>query len=218
MQTGRPSEFDLHPRLVSVIGSGPSLKGQDLSSTREAGFVIAVNDAWRQLTFAPDVVVTIDTLRLRERFYDCPHKVIAAIPERYGTAAADMHCDRIPAPRWLHYMRRAQGGGMSSDETVLNAGGNSGFGALNFAYHMRPRKIALFGFDMAEMANHWHGRRPINVSVMSERTRLRCIESFAIAAAHIREAGIAVANCNPNSAITAFPLMTHERGIQWSLT
>jgi len=144
---------------VAIIASGLSLVGVDFSNHgfRNDGYIICVNDSWRNpLAPDPDCVVTIDTVKLTERFRGCPHKVIAGVPDNFGTHKAKEPIDRIPPKRSLLTMRRLGLLGFSEDEGAIHSGENSGYAAFNLAYLMRPEHIFLFGIDLTNMGQHCH--------------------------------------------------------------
>lgn len=52
--------------------------------------------------------------------------------------------------------------GLSRDPEWLNRGGNSGYQAINLAYHLGAQKIVLLGYDMSHDNGkaHWFGNHP----------------------------------------------------------
>lgn len=197
----------LSPRKVRrgdavVVCCGPSIRGHDLRAVRRAPLVVGVNRAWEFLPVRFDAIVTIDTVRLRERAKGCPHPFIAAVPADYGTEAAEHACDREPRVETIRYLKRGQGEGFSDDKGVINSGLNSGFGALNWVYQQRPRRVFIFGLDASDMTDHFYGRAS---SAMPEHRAARIPHMFATALPQLQRAGIQVFNASPRSAVTAFP-------------
>jgi len=84
--------------------------------------------------------------------------------------------------------------------------GNSGGAAINLAYHFGVKRILLFGFDMKLDENknqHWHkyyAGDPRTIQSVFDR-QSSCFPVIAQDLLGIVE----VINCNPDSAITAFP-------------
>jgi len=104
------------------------------------------------------------------------------------------------------YGRAKAPGGLSDDPTAINTG-NSGFGALNLAYHMRPEKIVLLGID----ANHNLPR----VTGGYSRSLDHLPELFGTACPQLKAAGIQVVNGSLISKITCFPRVSPERAMEW---
>ncbi len=191
-------------RKVAVIGSGMSLNNVDFNNFKNDGYVICINDAWRKFR-DPDIVVSIDTVKLVPRFTDCPHKVVIAIPP-------DFKADKYNSPRKLLWMRREQNTGLSDFPSVLHAGENSGYGAFNLAYLLKPEKIFLFGIDLVNMGHHSHPHS--DPRIMRDSTVTRLPGYFETAVPQIEAAGIKVVNGSPISKITCFPKTTPEEAIE----
>lgn len=197
-------------KKVAIIGGGLSLRGVDFFRMKRDGFIIAINDAWRGFE-RPNIVFTIDTVNLRKRFDDCRYKVVIAAPDDYGKPDAKHLCDqKEPNPRW-HYMERRLEPGLAKQNYAIHSGENSAYGALNFAYHMQPEAIYLFGIDMVDMGSYWHDHcdlRPQNGEVCR-----RVPDNFKTTLEQLARAGIKVYNCSPISAITCFEKITPQDGI-----
>jgi hypothetical protein len=92
--------------------------------------------------------------------------------------------------------------GLSEDRRIAHTGGCSGAAALNIAYHLRPRRIALVGFDYDGSGCHWYED---DVSVTNSRdTWARWARYFDTTVAQMNRAGIEVVNLSPQSRIHAF--------------
>lgn len=96
-------------------------------------------------------------------------------------------------------------GGLSEDPGTINTG-NSGFGGLGLAYHMRPHKVALLGVD---------GRKERRVDGGMPRSLDHLPALFESAVPQLRSAGIEVANGSPDSEVDCFPRMTPREAVQW---
>ncbi len=137
---------------ISILGGGWSVKGEGVDVTRLPGMVIGVNDVFRYAHV--DVVLSMDRLwaenrwellKLRERTTWLRKSAVQNIKDRpYWLSVFD--CDNE-----------------SSDFSPLGEmrlnGANSGFCALNLAFHLRPRRLFLFGFDMRKGPNgepYWY--------------------------------------------------------------
>lgn len=217
---GRVTENDRIHENVIIIGSGPSLIGFDFNKLRGKGMIIAVNNAVNSVNFA-DIWFTLDPWGL-----DGPQlpgtqfsgRLFAAVSEDYGTRNAQIAQHRVtPDPRitFLHRLRShnkvgvssetAYKLGLSEDNSCINTG-NSGYGALNLAYHLRPKRILLLGIDGT--IGYFYTNKSKN------RPLTYLPEMFESAKDQLDNADIKVINGSVNSSITAYPRFTINEGIE----
>lgn len=190
---------------VVVVGSGPSLR--DIAPneiTRCGATVIAVNGAIDWLG-AADYWFTLDLsqinmVRAQNQVEGCQYVVVEP---KYRTRLRDITVLRRIVGDKLGKARAP--GGLSEDPGAINTG-NSGFGALGLAYHMRPGKIAILGVD---------GKQERRVDGGMPRSLEHLPELFATAVPQLEAAGIGVVNGSPESAVTCFPRMTPREAIAW---
>jgi len=194
-------------QTVTLIGGGPSLTTAQIVSVKEgwwAGLtrVIGVNDAYR-------IAPWIDGL-------------YAADPpwwEMHIKAIRDTHIpllmcqDFEAASRWG--LRHVAGPpskfhgyteGISTDPEYIHFGSNSGFQAMNIAFHLGAKRIILVGYDMKATPgkpSHWFGDHP--PGLVNHYGYSNWVISFEQAAPQLAEAGVEVINCTPDSAIKCFP-------------
>lgn len=211
-----------HGRRVLVVASGPSAEGMDLclaAEARRAGvYVLAVNgaglwvpaaDGW--FTLDPDERA-LRVLALRPGTYDN----FVAVPDDYGASDARVryHRDRV-LPAFVHRLRRVSGDGplscrygLSEDRAAVHTG-NSAYGALGVAYHMRPDRVGLIGVDARAALGYAYAKgRP--------RTRLDHVPRlFASAAPQLAARGIDVMNGSPGSAVACFRAAPPDDVLRW---
>lgn len=206
---------------VAIVAGGPSLRGFDfLCLVRSGATVIAVNEAAGVLRFA-DFAFTIDSAILRTRmpFY-CGRKV-AAVPGDYLSPGARKRGWREPPvqPCDVHYLRRAEGHGLSRAPDTVHHGHHSGFGALGLARHLLANaqaagandlRLGLFGYDHKNLDRYWHGPgrdcdRPWSIDDLD----------YQRAAAHFDALGVQIQNGSPDSAIGAWLRNTPEGVAAW---
>lgn len=87
---------------------------------------------------------------------------------------------------------------------------NSGGSAINVAYHLGAKRIALVGFDMQRVdgASHFHNHYPKRNKARDPYVRhLAC---FGPIAADADRLGLEIVNCTPKSKITDFPFVNLE--------
>ncbi len=192
---------------VAVVGSGPSLRDIAPNEIVRCGAtVIAVNGAIDWLgsahywfTLDPSQV---NMVRMRNPVEGCQY--VACGPGHIRFPMWVKRLSRITGDQWG---KARAPGGLSEDPAAINTG-NSGFGALNLAYHMRPKKVALLGVD---------GRQVRRIDGGMPRTLAHLPELFASAAPQLRAAGVQVANGSPDSEVTCFPRMSPREALQWLL-
>lgn len=130
-------------QTVFVIGSGPGLKGMALDGLARR-HTIAINNAF-QIVPDPSVIYYADTRWWRWHGPDIPLE----FPGRIYTTSkcGDAYLDpRVRRFRQDH--RFATGGPALSHDRNALAGFDSGYQAINLAYHLGCSRVVLLGFDM----------------------------------------------------------------------
>lgn len=119
----------------------------------------------------------------------------------------------------MHILRNSTGSqhgtGLSDDNRMLVTGGNSGYQALNLAVLAGAKNIILLGYDAREPENgeksHWFGEHP-QICTLAAYPMYR--DSFKKGAQAIKNAGVRVINCSPNSAIDVFEKMDINKALR----
>ncbi len=184
-------------RPVYIVGGGPSLRDFDFERLRGRR-VLAVNEAFVNLPFAPDAVFSLDSNWARHRCAEMTcftGEKFLAVQEPYWP-----YVD--PSAIMLRRLRRP---GLSVDQGSVHICGTSGYGALNVAYLKRAREIFLLGFDMAG-SGHWHPEPGWGGEIALEPWAA----AFDDASAQLSAEGVKVWNCSPRSAILAFSRISLE--------
>lgn len=211
-------DLSVRPERVVIVASGLSLKGFNFHRLLDRGYyVISVNGAGNVVP-SSDAWITIDPWGLDDK--QLPKKKVkklyAAVPEDFGTPFAKAQSHQIVAPEHIIYLKRVsvQNGPVpdmqigvsgfpeSPDQIVT---GNSGYGALNLAYYLRPKKVLLLGIDA--------GSGYFYTTARSNRSLWFLPQLFASAVPQLRAAGIEVINGSKDSRVKAFP----RYGIQEAL-
>lgn len=198
------------PKKIAIFGGGLSLTDIDLSILNKNGFIIGINDYWRSGN-SVDVVFTIDTSRLDLRFSDCPFKKVVAIPPRFGEKSAKAVCDRTLPTTQFEYMYRGQNVGLAENPISVHGGENSAYGALNYAYHMYPKYIFMFGIDMVNMGTYHHEHKDIRPQKQDVNDRVP--DNFRTTVNQLNNRGISVVNCSMISKVDCFHQISPEEGI-----
>lgn len=104
----------------------------------------------------------------------------------------------------LEWVRSHNGAGLSRDPEVINEGANSGYQAINLAYHAGARRIVLLGFDMQRTGDrsHWFGDHPGRLNVPSPYEAFR--RNFGPLAADLAAEGVEVINASRETALECF--------------
>jgi hypothetical protein len=188
---------------VAIVATGPSvLKHQDIT----ADIIIAVNGAIKLVT--PHIWFTVDpsplNLYLIQRpvpgveyicGWDQKHEGRVFLPYYVKKVARKNVSAHVGGPilsSQKHIMAKVTG--LSEDPGTVNSG-NSAFGALNWAYHMRPEEIHLYGVDGTQ-EDRATGGKP---------GKLRHLpDLFESAVLQLKKAGIRVINMNPESRVRCF--------------
>ena len=97
---------------------------------------------------------------------------------------------------------------LSEDPGAIHTG-NSGWGALGLAYHMRPRKVALLGVD-ANGAGHAYADIPQRPGELDHLPLL-----FVSACGQLEARGIQVRNGSPESNVTCWPRVEANAALRW---
>ena len=176
-----------------ICASGPSIAREDLSLLRDCR-IMAVNNAHRLVPNA-DVLYAGDGA-----WWDEYHDETSAFAGERWTA------DHAAAIRYrLRWVLRKSGRGLCATRRVIYAGGNSGYAAINLAYHMGAREIVLLGYDMHRSGGaHFFGEHPSHMLSAPEQHIPMWREAFTALAADLRHHGVRVVNCTQGTALTCF--------------
>lgn len=90
---------------------------------------------------------------------------------------------------------------------MIHEGGNSGYQAINLAYHFGAARLVLLGFDMQRTGgkSHWFGDHPAGMNVPSPYDVWR--GKFTALAADLALEGVEVLNCSRETALETFRRM-----------
>jgi hypothetical protein len=89
-------------------------------------------------------------------------------------------------------------------------GGNSSFGALNLAFHMKPKNIILIGIDATQARKVVENTKP--------RSLKHLPKLFACSVSQLDEFNINVVNASMTSRINCFPKMPFREAIDYCLS
>ena len=193
------------PRVL-IVGTGPSIEKVQFPSLPGV-HIIAVNHAVNWLPHA-DSFFSMDTAPAIMRLIDRPRRAV----QYYHAVPDGWQQQRRP---WVRYLRRVMGMGVrgSQDRLAESPGeihaGNSVYGALNLAYHWRPKKIAFVGLDATDTGYAYDRRKGPAWSLK------HLPDLFFSAGPQLEKAGIEVVNGSLNSKVTCFIRWAPQRAIEW---
>lgn len=179
---------------VVILASGPSLTVEDCETVRQSGGkVIAINMTYQRAPWA-DVLYACDGHWWAHNITDVRKTFTGELWTQDETASKGYG---------LHYIKSVRGDGLSRDPEIIHQGFNSGFQAINLAYHWGGRRIVLLGYDMApsEGKTHWHKPYANMIHTPYEK----CIQEFARLAIDLKSEGVEVVNCTRRTALHCFP-------------
>lgn len=195
-----------------IIGSGPSLSCSQIgriytSRLHDGCRVIAVNDNYQLAPWA-DVLYACDygwfVWHEKHLFIDSD----ILVPKLMVTV------DEPAAKKWprLKWVPGTNKPGLSLDPELLHYGRNGGYQAINLATLLGAKTILLVGFDQCFPGNqaHWFGDHPSRTRSMYERWT-ECWQGLP---PQLKELGIELINCTPDSALTVFPMRPLKKELE----
>lgn len=187
-----------------IIGCGPSLIGFNARQLIGRGRIIAINDSFELVPFA-DVLYFCD-LRWwqtrRQRVHDIfqGRKIITLENDISGVLN----------------LKNTGATGLETDPAGLRHGSNSGYQAINLAYHYGATRIILLGYDMKVSGEklHWNDRSDGQNAAGFQRTLNNMVTNFRHLKEPLAQAGVEVINCNPGSALRVWPCLPLSKVLQ----
>jgi hypothetical protein len=188
-------------QTVYIIGGGPSLKGfnWDLLKGKK---VIAINRAYEFCK--AEVVYWTDG-----RFYQWNKDELDALTATKYTIQPSANQINV------NVIRRGMRHGLETNPSMLAHGDNSGYAAINLAYHLGAKQIVLLGYDMGNVNGESHFHDGYQVSATTDDTyETRFMKGFPYLADMLKEKGINVWNVSPISKLTCFQRLTIEQALR----
>jgi len=189
-------------KTVYVIGGGPSLQGFNWNSLSNKS-VIAINKSFMSIPTA-QVIYWTDA-----RFYRWYKKDIDA-----SNAVKYTINSGAPYTNDVRLLKKGIRHGLETDNRSLAHGDNSGYAAINLAYHLGATRIVLLGFDMGGNGNktHFHDGYPVNPTSKHIYEK-RFVVSFPHIAEELKKKGIKVYNASERSTLTCFTKISLEKSL-----
>lgn len=172
-----------------IVAGGPSLKNFDWSLLNNKN-CIAVNRSFEKMAYAKYIYFT------DLRFWQWYDEELLDHPAEKVTAAKGLGSG-------VTYYQLTGLRGLETEPGKLKHGNNSGYAAINFAYHLGAKRIILVGYDMQYQGDksHWHdGYKAGNTPAMLDKM----LPWFETIAGPLEKRGIEVINTSMNSRIECF--------------
>jgi hypothetical protein len=190
-----------------ILASGPSQCAEDIDAVRQyrrdhGAVVVAVNN---QVFAAPwtDVLYACDAAWWSH--YGCKTKspdTAQALREFVGEKVSiDAHALRYG----VTIMRRENGGGLGRNG--LRTGNNSGYQAINLAWHRGARCVILMGYDMQHTGGKTHSHADHPRPLGNFRQPDACKRPFDALASDLKNEGVRVINATRETALRCFERM-----------
>lgn len=192
-----------------MVGTGPSLYGFDFGRLRGPWRVLAVKQAYHDLPFA-EACFGLDLPWMRHHADELAE--LAARMPLYLTVP-DQEIDIRPVAGAVFLKRTGRCDRFSDDLGTIEAGGNSGFGALNFAYLKRAKKIVLFGYDYGG-SHYCEDRYVTRPKDQNARYLPSWATNYRRVIEQLTDCGTTVINASPRSAVDAFTKCTIDEGLE----
>tara|TARA_R100000544_G_C2210081_1_gene51435 strand:+ start:54 stop:851 length:798 start_codon:yes stop_codon:yes gene_type:complete len=197
-----PRKFE--GETIYIIGGGPSLKNFDFR--RLSGCkTIAIN---KSLFFhsQADAVYWTDT-----RFYTWYKNDIDNYKGlKFALKPGSQYTSDI------NILKKGKPYGIEEDPQTLAHGFNSGYAAINLAYHLGAKRIILLGFDMGNDGKftHFHDGYPTRAT--GDRMYIdKFLPGFKQLKEELDNFNITILNASPYSKLTTFPKITIEQALSF---
>lgn len=182
---------------ILCVASGPSLIREDVEYARDKVHATIVTNTTFRLVPWTNVVYAADSPWWAAHLSEV---------ERLSPSAERWTCSLQAARLFkLNYVRPERKPGLSRDASCVHTGTNSGYQAINLAFHLGARRIVLLGYDMQRTGgrSHWHGDH-VGKGLhngMNFELALQAIPRLAI---DLQSEGVEVVNCSRQTAIKSF--------------
>jgi len=186
-----------------IVGGGPSLRGFDWSLLKDK-HVIAINRAYEAVPNA-EVLFWMDDAFFAEHSMGLEHH-----KAKYKISVSPLFLSNDRSKELgvtLLYWEGLRG--LAEDVTKVCTGKNSGYAAINLAFHFGVSKIVLLGYDMCEDTgvSHWHSGYTYNYR---PRKLLKYLPWFSNLVGPLKRWNVEVVNACPGSLLDCFPKATLE--------
>jgi len=116
----------------------------------------------------------------------------------------------------IQVLKKGKQYGLETDPQILAHGFNSGYAAINLAYHLGAARIILLGFDMCNdgVISHFHDgypTKPAGEHIYKDKF----LPGFKQLGLDLRAAGVQVMNATSYSRLNVFPKISIEEALSF---
>lgn len=195
---------------IVIVASGPSVTQEQVDYVRGKAPVLVINDNYKLAPWG-DWLYACDQ---KWWLWHEDDKDLLDFKGRKFTQSESWegeNLSRIKAKHNLTVIKSVGKYGLSTDPDFIHQGGNSGYQAINLAYHLGASKVILIGYDMQATGDkgHWFGEHPDKIRSNYKNFCNR----FEELAKHAKEMNLGVINCTPTTALTCFPKMSLKHAL-----
>ena len=172
---------------------------------------IVINDSYRLAPWAK-VLYACDLKWWDQHHDDVKRKGFAG--DKWAWESNRDNVEKVKA-HGLKTVSIAGEAGLSREPYKVYSGGNSGYQAINLAYHFGAKRILLLGYDMQAIdgKKHWFGDHPKELVNTDEKTYITWRNNYKILAKELEIEGVEVINCSRQTALTCFTRTSIEAAL-----
>jgi hypothetical protein len=206
---GKPVEYSVVPRkfegeTIYIIGGGPSLKNFNFDQLKGLKTIVINKAVFFHQT--ADVLYWTDS-----RFYTWYKNDIDNFSGlKFSLKPGSQYTKDIKV------LRKGVAHGLEKDPHTLAHGYNSGYAAINLAYHLGANRIVLLGFDMhnTNKDTHFHDGYPTRPAG-DHIYRDKFLPGFKELEKDLRTVGVTVFNASTHSQLNTFPKITLAQALSF---
>lgn len=178
------------------VATGPSLTVEDVEYCRGKARVIAINNSHELAPWA-DALYATDA-----KWWNWHHGAKSFTGPKWSMEHSQWNRTRADYPE-IQRLRNTGNHGLEHNPTGLRNGRNSGYAAINLAYHYGATRIILIGYNMQPWKGktHYFGDHPQKNNSPYNQFRA----AFESLKQPLAKAGIQVLNCSRDSVLNTFP-------------
>ena len=186
-----------------ILGGGPSLLKADLNIVRKKR-TIATNNAYQLAPWA-EILFFMD-----DKWF---HEHAVGLSKYHGIKVTI-------APKFQHtkgvkWLERGSKTMLSTIPTMVHNGNNSGYAAVNIAFHLGVSRIILVGFDMrvVDSKHNYHDQH--KRKMLDNIYDKEYIPNFGTIKEPLEKQGVSVYNTCLDSGLKCFPFVSLEETESW---
>jgi hypothetical protein len=207
------SVTEKHKKLI-ILCSGPSVSPLVIKFLEKTNIpIIAVNggiDIYKRCNYWVTIDPSLKNYTRMKRNLEGV-KYYCGVPDDYGQSHSKSSAHRKPLLNHVHYLKRGLSSlnGLTENKNSLSTG-NSGFAALNLAYHMEAKYVLFLGLDGYGGYSNGISGEPRDLSNMNIL--------FDSVLPQIEKSETKVVNGSTQSIIESFPRVNPLVGLSWIIS